>query len=104
MLQYEPNGLEPRYHDIVNYEGYGLYPHTVLPPGDTLPLIVNAISGNYVLCTYRTSHGWMAKVRIHRYKLFVVERQTYTDRVYNGAMRPLDYVFSTRIGRFVSDL
>ena len=101
VIEYAAEGLAPQRGDVVYLEPFARSPcNQVLPPGD--PLQVIETSGSFCLVRFLSASGLCeCQLRVHRNALFVIERLTLVDGLWRTAMRPTDYVFSTRLGRFV---
>ncbi|KAG7398253.1 hypothetical protein PHYBOEH_011426 [Phytophthora boehmeriae] len=105
VLQYEPHGMEPRVGDVVKFEGFGSYPSALLGPVEDLELHVKKTSGPYLLCSYTTSSGYDATLRVHRNNVFVAHRGSLFDRFYESCIvEPLEFVGSTPIGQSAKEV
>lgn len=100
VLHYDPHGMEPQVGDVVKMEGFGMYPSAVLPPMDELELHVKKISGNYLLCGYKTRSGFDGAIRLHRNNVFVAHRNSLLDRLYVTCIaEPYEFVSNTPLGQ-----
>ncbi|TYZ57877.1 hypothetical protein PybrP1_000305 [[Pythium] brassicae (nom. inval.)] len=100
VLHYEPHGMEPQVGDVVKMEGFGVYPSAVLPPMDELELHVKKISGNFLLCGYKTRSGFDGAIRLHRNNVFVAHRNSLLDRLYVTCIaEPFEFVSHTPLGQ-----
>lgn len=100
VLHYEPHGMEPQVGDVVKMEGFGMYPSAVLPPMDELELHVKKLSGNFLLCSYKTRSGFDGALRLHRNNVFVAHRHSLLDRLYVTCVaEPFEFVSHTPLGQ-----
>ncbi|CCI43144.1 hypothetical protein ABG067_003847 [Albugo candida] len=100
VLQYEPFGMEPLTGDVLRWEGFGIYPSSILPPMEDLELFVEKMSGNHLYCSYKTISGYEGHLRVHRNNIFVAHRTSIFDRVYvNLIASPLEFFGNTPLGK-----
>jgi len=97
LVAYKPHGIPPRPGDVVCLESFCRFPSSVvLPPSS--PLQVLAASDSHLHLSYRLPSGRSASVRVHRNAVFVIERLTPLDGLWNLALTPSDLLLSTRLG------
>uniref|UniRef100_A0A7S1UJC0 C2 domain-containing protein n=1 Tax=Phaeomonas parva TaxID=124430 RepID=A0A7S1UJC0_9STRA len=101
VVEYEPEGLHPQRGDIVYLEPFARSPvNQIIPPGE--PMAVIEMSGSYALVGFQSGYSeFKCQLKIHRNAIFVVERLTLVDGIWKSALAPTDYLFGTRVGRFV---
>jgi len=103
LIGYEPHGIEPDVNDVVCLEGFSRHKSSlILDP--LAPMKVLSTNGTFLHVQYRMPSGRLGAVKMLRNSVFVIERLTFIDGLWNLAMKPSDIVLGTKLGTKVNKI